>query len=54
MSDSKTLELLLQQCTRWQRPEPGVEPEQVTPVFNPDGALLVRFLASQGQERQWQ
>lgn len=53
-SARKTLELLLQQCTRWQRPEPGVDPKPVAPVFNPDGALLVRFLASQGQERQWQ
>lgn len=47
-----TLETLLTQCQQWQRPEPG-QPARLNheQPYNPDAALLLRFLASKGLER---
>lgn len=49
------LNRLLEQCRSWTRPEPG---ERAVTVqgrpLNADAALMVRFLAQQGQEREWQ
>ena len=46
------LHSLLEQCRQWQRPSAGAaaQPQKTHPI-NPDGALLVRFLAQKGLEK---
>lgn len=51
----ESLERLLSQCQRWTREQAGRPLEPVkTNQLNAEAALLVRFLAEQGQEREWQ
>ena len=46
---------LVEQCKRWQlAPGGGAYVVHHASSLNPDAALLVRFLAQQGQEREWQ
>lgn len=49
------LERLLAQCQCWSRAQAGqpLAPVEANPL-NAEAALLVRFLAEQGQEREWQ
>jgi len=49
-----SLHQLLDQCRQWQRPAAGqaAEPHQQQPI-NPDGALLVRFLAQKGLDKEY-
>lgn len=48
------LQQLLDQCRQWQRPAAGqnAEPHPRHPI-NPDGALLVRFLAQKGLDKEY-
>lgn len=46
------LNALLDQCWRWQRRETGQPAHKADCALNPDGALLVRFLAQKGMEKE--
>ena len=49
------LDTLLSQCWCWSRPHAEAALTVTRPhPMNPDAALLVRFLAQAGQEREWQ
>lgn len=49
----KQLNKLLPQCERWRRPQPGAQQlERDKEPFNPDAALLVRFLAQKGLDKE--
>ena len=49
---TKHLDGLLDQCWRYERAEPGQSPQRhASHPINPDAALLVRFLAQKGLER---
>lgn len=51
--EQKALEKLRDQCQNWQRPEAGKAAEiNKKEPFNPDAALVVRFLAQKGMEKE--
>ena len=51
--EQNALEKLRDQCQNWQRPEAGKAAAiNKKEPFNPDAALVVRFLAQKGMERE--